>query len=412
MLELKLCTNENCTMECFMNSSNKFLLIVLMLLISACQTTPTFTLSPVKPIDNVYLDQAFIGHDLVAVESEQEIFALDDEMKALVTNKLLRVSDIRQRSVMLLEHIFETENINLQYQGGANLTASQTYHQGQANCMSLTIMAYSLAKAAKLNVNFQNVQVPEYWQRNGDMNMLTGHVNLVIKKRENPNKIILLSNEVLEIDFDPYVAKKSFPRKVITKNEVLAMFYNNKGAQALAKKDYTNAYRYIKAATLADNSFSSAWGNLGVLYKVTGHNEHALFTYHKAVALNKNNNTAMNNLSILLRKQGEHDLAEKIELSILRKRINNPYYYALLADESLQKGNIEFALLHYQKAIHLDDRIDEFYHGLAKVYYAMDNYSAARRALKKAMAINKVSQIDNQYLAKLNFLKQAEYNPY
>ncbi|WP_440876697.1 tetratricopeptide repeat protein [Thalassotalea sp. PLHSN55] len=386
-------------------------LVVLLLLLSACKTTPKFNFEPTT-VNSVYLDHEFEGHDEYAVETLDEIFALDEDMQALVDNKLSRIYDERKRASELLEHIFESEQINLQYQGGANLTARQAFHSGEANCMSLTIMAYSLAKAAKLSVTFQDVLVPEYWQRDGEYNMLTGHVNLLIRKRIESNKISLMSEEVLEIDFDPYINKKSFPRRAIGKNKIVAMFYNNKGADALANKDYSVAYRYLKAATLIDPNFSSAWGNLGVLYKHKQLDQHAEYAYHKAININRNNNTALNNLAILLRSQGELDVAEQIELSILRKRINNPYYYALLADEALHRGEPHHALNHYKKAIDLSGRVDEFYFGLAKVHYEMGNYSAAKKSLKKALALNKITQIENQYIAKLNFLKQAEHASY
>lgn len=395
-------------MGCFMKHGTRIWLFAVIFLLCACQYTPPFVFTPAKPINNIYLDSVFVGLLDEKVETEQDVFSLDDEMKKMVRAKLLREGNIRKRASRLLEHIFEAENVNLQYQGGANLTARQAYHSAQANCMSLTIMAYALAKYANLNVGFQSVQIPEYWQRNGNYNMLTGHVNLVIKKRDEANKVVLMSNDVLEIDFDPYVNKKSFPKKVINKSTILAMFYNNKGAQALASKDFVTAYRYFKSATLTADDFSSAWGNLGVLYKKLGYDEHAAFAYHKAISLNANNNTAMNNLAILLRSNGELDLAEEIELAILRKRINNPYYYALLGDEALRRGDIDHAMSHYRKAINLDGTVDEFYLGLAKVYYANNNFGAAKSALKKAMSLNKVKQIDNQYLAKLNFLKRAQ----
>ena len=121
------------------------------------------------------------------------------------------------------------------------------------------------------------------------------------------------------------------------------------------------------------------------------------------------NNTALDNYAILLRRSGLHDQAEAIEIKILRRRVANPYYYALLANEADRKSNYINAVTHYKKAIKLNDRIDEFYIGLASTYYKMGNYKLAQIATRKAISINKSAAKDQQYIAKLNFLKKAEH---
>lgn len=377
--------------------------------LAACQSTETTTYQQEITPTDLYVDDAFSGYDKIVVETEEDVFAIDDEMRAMVKSKLRPHKSTRQRATILLEHIFESENINLQYQGGANLTARETYHSSMANCMSLTIMAYALAKEGGLDVQFQDVEVPEYWQRNGQYNMLTGHVNLVVKRKpDNPLNSITFSEAILEIDFDPYVAKKTFAKKVISKSTMLAMFYNNKAAQALAIKDYITAYAYFRAATKIDPYFSSSWGNLAILYKRNGLLPQAKAVYLTALSLDPNNNTAKENFAMLLRKEGKFAQAQALELEVLKQRVSNPYYYALLGSEAVHRGALSSAVRHYRKAIQLDSRVDEFYTGLASVHFQMGNLSAARIAMRKAIAINKRPKVEAQYLAKLNFLKQAK----
>lgn len=390
---------------------NKFIIgAAVIVLLAACQSTEKSSFKPKDiNLEYLYADAEFEGYQRIAIESEQDVFALDDDMRAMVRQKLKIQRSVRERAIRLLEHIFESENINLQYQGGANLTARETYHSAMANCMSLTIMAYALAKEAGLEVDFQDIDVPEYWQRNGQYNMLTGHVNLVVKRKvDQPINSIIFNDTLLEIDFDPFVAKKTFTKRVISKKTMLAMFYNNKGAKALAEKDNDVAYAYFRAATKTDALFSSSWGNLAILYKRAGHTEHAKAAYLTAIKLDNNNNTAKDNYAMLLRKEGKYAEAEAIELEVLKTRVRNPYYYALLGNEALHRNALPSAMRHYKKAIQLDSKIDEFYIGLANVYYQMDNLGAARIAMRRAIAINKRPAIENQYIAKLNFLKQAK----
>jgi len=383
------------------------LLLSLPLLFSCQSSSDPLDYSQVK-VNSLYIDHQFTKPDLFEVESEQEIFMLDEEMIALVDTKLKSSYSPKKKAKILLDHIFSQDNIALSYTSNANVTAREAFHSQTANCMSLTIMAYALAHEAGLNVSFQQVDVPEYWVRNGQYNMLTGHVNLVIKEHPSVERDIIWGDTSTEIDFDPFVAKENFPKKVIDKNTVLAMFYNNKGANALIKQNYAVAYQYFRAAIKQDESFSPAWGNLGVLYKYTEHYPQAEKVYRHALMLNKSNLTALTNLALLLKDQNRDSEAQGIDNYLHQMRKLNPYYYSLLADEAFHQTAYKEAEKNYIKAIELDNKRHEFYFGLAKVYYKQNKIIAAKRSMKRAIRLNKTRSTNKQYIAKLNFLKQPE----
>ena len=325
-----------------------YALLIISPLIFSCQNSPVqshHTYSP-KHIDSLYLDQTFIKPDTFEIESEQDIFRLDAEMISLVDEKIKKSFSPIKKAKVLLHHIFSQDNIALSYASHANVVAVDAFHSQTANCLSLTIMAYALAKEAGLDVEFQQVEVPEYWVRNGKYNLLTGHINLLIATKSNFDNIKIYGSGSLEVDFDPYVQKQSFSKRVIKKNAVLAMFYNNKGGQALVNGDYAIAYQYFKAATQENSNFSSAWGNLAVLYKLTNHDDMAESTYRYAITLESNNYTALANLAILLRKKGNDVEANSIENKLRIKRNKNPYYHAVLADEAYYNRNYPQAILH------------------------------------------------------------------
>lgn len=390
-----------------MKESNNTLFIALILvLLAACQTNNTLQNTYTKEHHvGVLLDSSFNGYQYIAVETESEIFALSKEMKA-IAKRIGLERDTRKKANKLLMHFFDPDNISLAYRSGANVIAAQAYQNKEANCLSLTIMAYAIAKEAKLDVAFQSVNVPEYWVRNGRINMLTGHINLAVIPDKPTHSTLFLQRTSFEIDFDPFVNKKSFPKHRIYKNTVLAMFYNNKGANAMINGDDVTAYAYLKRATELDPLFSPAWGNLGILYRFNGYEQSAMETYRYAINLNSNNLTAMANLSMLLHSNGGYEEAKKIDMYLMHKRANNPYYYALLGDEKLYKGAYHEAIKHYKKAIKLNDNIHEFYFALAKAYFMLDKVAKAENYLRKAIQKNRVAQLEEQYIAKLNVFKQ------
>jgi len=389
-------------------------LFVFLPLLFSCQSNNHYTANTANtantsiPVDSLYLDHYFPKPSLFKVESEKEIFMLDDEMLSMVENNLYSTLSPKKKALKLLEHIFAKEKVALSYSSNANLTAREAYHSHVANCMSLTIMAYALAKEANLDVNFQQIDVPEYWVRNGQYNLLTGHINLLIKPSAQRNSKVVFGNDDIQIDFDPYVLKQTFPKRVIEKNTVLAMFYNNKGGQALVEEQYDIAYQYFKAATLTDKTFSPAWGNLAVLYRLTENLSAAEEVYRYAILVDSSNLTALTNLAILLRAQQNHLEADDIESKLLVKRRKNPYYHAVLGDEAYYKHDYPQALRHYKKAIRLNRKIHELYFGIAKVYYQMNRLPDAKKAMKRALSLSKAESTEHQYIAKLNFLK-AEF---
>ena len=122
------------------------------------------------------------------------------------------------------------------------------------------------------------------------------------------------------------------------------------------------------------------------------------------------NYTALANLAILLRNKGSSEEANTIENKLQAKRNKNPYYHAVLADEAYYLHNYQQAITHYKKGIKLNNKIHELYFGLAKVYYQMNKITAAKKAMKMALRLNKVKSTESQYIAKLNFLNAAQLN--
>ncbi len=384
-----------------------FSVILLTLFMSACQSITHLYSRSVDDKQQLYRDDVFPNAHNFVVETQDHIFAIDQEMKDMVRYVLKPKSDDADKAKLLLEYIFSSNHIDMSYDTNANVTAIDAFHGKKANCMSLTIMAYALGREAGMSLRFQDIKVPEYWVRSGTHQLLMGHVNLLITRKPNSSGSHVWSKEILQIDFDPSAIKKHFPRKVVSKNAVTAMFYNNKGAEAMVQKKYDEAYAYLKAATNIDPKFSSAWGNLGILYRLNGLHEEAINAYQYTLSLSPNDYTALENLSILYEKMGNVEEYNKISDLLHNRRIENPYYHALLSDEAMFKGDMEDAIKHLKKAIKLDSKFHEFYYTLSKLYYQNNQIQLAQSAIKKALKLNKNFKTEVRYNRKLSFLNQA-----
>ncbi|MGJ8681585.1 MAG: tetratricopeptide repeat protein, partial [Paraglaciecola sp.] len=206
-------------------SPKVLILFVNLFLLCACQTIPhkDFTVDVPKPFD-----QGFNTKELLQVESEEQIFQLNKSSKAFVRQMITSERNPISKMESLVYGVFGRSNMNLLYRGDANTVASETFKNRAANCLSMSIMMHALAKEAGFQVSFQEVEIPEYWTRRQGYSLLNGHINLRMSVK-NTNTSFVFQTRSYQVDFDPQPSRNNFPKKIVSKRHVIAMFYNNKG---------------------------------------------------------------------------------------------------------------------------------------------------------------------------------------
>ncbi|MCK8135373.1 hypothetical protein LOC50_03395 [Pseudoalteromonas sp. SCSIO 43095] len=117
------------------------------------------------------------------VESEQQIFQHDDGLKQQLNAYVQSSKSVDEITYSVLSFLLTNGDNSLSYQSTSTQTASQSYQNLNANCLSLSILAYSLAKHLGLKARFQKVHIAEYWSLNQGFNLLTGHINLAIDNK-------------------------------------------------------------------------------------------------------------------------------------------------------------------------------------------------------------------------------------
>lgn len=366
---------------------------------SACQSVV-----PAIPAANTLLyDQGFIGFKEVSVESEQQIFYLDDEAKAFVHSTIEPKERKIDQMAALVQAIFARSDLNLLYQGDANTKANDTFHAKAANCLSMSIMTYALADEAGFDVAFQEIMIPEYWTRREGFSLINGHINLKLIAPSEPN-VFVMNPRSYQVDFDPQPTKRHLPKRIVNKKAVLSMFYNNKGADAFLNKDFTTAYAYFREAVLIKPQFHSAWTNLGILYRLNGYFSQAEQAYQHALILNPDSLTALENLAHLYKYTNREEQAHEILVDVAKKRANNPFYHVSLGEQKLEQRHWDEALAHFRKALALDRSKHQVYFGLARVYFEIGELQKSQRYLKLAKHKAGNRQDEDRYQSKIAFL--------
>ncbi|WP_404340629.1 tetratricopeptide repeat protein [Pseudoalteromonas mariniglutinosa] len=350
------------------------------------------------------------NYDTIYVEQPKDIFALDEHVKTQIDNAFPTDQRDLAATRQLLNFLLANGDASLSYQSDATLTANQTYYDLNANCLSLSILAYSLAEYLGLTGQFQRVHIPEYWALNNGFNLLTGHINLRVKastQQKVSQQIIYNRENSLVIDFDPNSRQQQFDTSFISKARVTAMFYNNKGAAAMLQDDYDSAFNYFKAAITSDRYYSGAWGNLGVLFRLDEQFQHAETAYHFAITVDENNHTALGNLALLYNLTDRAEQAKAILAMLDRKRQDNPYYHISLGNDAYSTMHYQDALKHYKKAKKLDPVLHDADFGLARTYYQLGDLKLAHRYLIRAHSKADFEHDKQRYQQKLQLFRNT-----
>jgi len=371
-------------------------------LLSGCTSNPEVALQPAGPLNYLH-DEVFPNHREYAVESEEAIFSLDETARAFVRNTVDGLENYEEKMQVLVDRIFDHSQLNLLYASDANTTASQTFHNRAANCLSMSIMTYALAQEAGFKVRFRDVHIPEYWSRREGQRLLSGHLNLVLLPPEGPDVINVFVRGRI-VDFDPQPAQSQFPRTVISRDTVLAMFYNNKGVDALIDNDLDHAYAYFRAGAEAAPHFDPVWVNLGYLYRLKGEYQYAEQSYQQALGIDPDNSAGWENLARLYRYMDRIDEADAITERIENKRLSNPHYHLMLGDGAYESRQHGKALEHYRRALTLDGGNHETHFALAKVYFQLGSVERSENHLRRAMKASPSAQERERYEGKLSLI--------
>lgn len=375
----------------------RIVMIVLCACLCACQSTDNKTSSPSPSLLD---DSLFPFYAHFPVETPEEIFHLDEDAK-LFAQRAVNESSVSDKNVKrLVTSIFSRTEHGVLYRNSANTTANTTFHNRAANCLSLSIMAFALAEHAGLNATFYEVEIPEYWTRREGFSLLNGHINLRVSIPDEP-MLVSIGTSYADIDFDPQMIQRQFPRKAVSKERVLSMFYNNKGADALVANSYTRAYSYFRSAAKLSPELQQSWVNLGVLYRMVGAYEQAELAYRHALTINDGHLTAWENLAILYIHQERDDEAKAITNMVEARRRSNPHYHYILGEQAYDEGKLAQAIEHYKRALRIDDTHHEILFGIAKAYHEIGDVSNAQRYLEKAVRHSSNDQDRSRYMSKI-----------
>lgn len=353
---------------------------------SGCSTPALTSWEPSNP----WLDREFAFTPALIEVNEAELFALDPELLAALRDPKLQRTSADRRIQYLVDTLVHNKQLPFLYATGQSTVAAQTWLNRTGDCLSLTVLAYAMAHELKLMVSMQEIEGTVVFDRRGNIDYGVGHVNVFVNRHmSNETYISPNLNQGVVIDFEPnYRAAR--PGKALSRQSILARYYNNLGADFLAKGNTTQAYAYFKAAMQNDPAFTAAATNMAWLYWHKGYFKATEGVLVTAVAANSDSDTAVRGLHRLLVAQGRTQEAQHYQLLMEARQKQQPYYWIDQGLDQLQAHNYRRAIESLERAQALTTGFPEVHRYLAIAYLKDGKPDKAQQQLAT------LAQIDSQ----------------
>lgn len=338
---------------------------------------------------------------------DADLFTLSEEMRRYVERDL--AADIRRkgRQRALAEALFDSGGLRLNYDASRTRPAASTFATRQGNCLSLVIMTAALARALDLEIDYRVAEIDDSVSRRGHLVVMSGHVNITLGRR-------LLErgsggdDRALTIDFLPPAELQGLRTRRIDEAELLAMYRNNRAAEALAEGRLGEAFAWARRAVQGRPGMVTAVNTLGVVHRLAGQPRTAAQAFRHALALAPANTSAMANLSSVLSAMGEEAEAAQWRARLASLERQAPFEAHDRGRAAFARGDFRDAVAAFRTALAREegDAADaHFWLGLA-LHYAGDVGNAQAHWREAQALVAPRSAQRARYEAKLDWLRE------
>lgn len=375
------------------------LLLCLALLLSACGS------APIAPrTDELFADQLF------AAPSEpirpEDVFALNDAMRRSLATDMAVLVRRRGPQRGLIDALHDRGQLKLEYDATMTRNAAQAFDAKAGNCLSLVIMTAAFAKELGLPVRYQTVYTEESWSRSAGIHFSSGHVNLSLGARFGES-LRGGDHYQLTIDFLPPADLRGQRASEISEATVLAMYMNNRSAEALAQGRLDDAYWWVRQAILQQPTHLNAYNTLAVVYMRHGDLALARRTLEQVIAREADNTSALANLEQALVRSGRADEARTVGARLAAIEPYPPFHFFDQGVAAMQAGDFRRAKALFEKEIARKSDYHEFHFWLGLAHAYLGELAQARKQLALAIEGSTQGQHRDLYAAKLDRLKAA-----
>ncbi len=370
------------------------LLALVSLVLAGCAAAP---LAP--PADHLFRDALFApASERIAAA---DVFAVNDEMRRYLHEEIGELIAAKGRPKGLYAALYSRARLKIDYDAATTRNAAQTFAARSGNCLSLAIMTAALARELGLTVRYQGVHAEELWTRSSGIYFSSRHVNVTLGRRHTDPKYHFEEQNLLTIDFQPVGLLQKQTAWPISEPTVVAMYMNNRAAEALSQGKWNDAYWWARGAIEQDPGFMGAVNTLGVIYRRQGHLADSERVLRHVLAKEPANTHALSNLALVLGDLGRGTEADAMTRQVLALQPQAPFHFFERGMAAMRRGEFIAARDDFVREVERDPGYHEFRYWLAAAYVALGDHRLASQHLRVAIEKSPGSSEQDIYAAKL-----------
>ena len=207
------------------------------------------------------------------------------------------------------------------------------------------------------------------------------------------------------IDFLPSEDLGGLHTRIIDEGTVIAMYANNRAAEALAEGRLDDAYAWAVASVRRDPGFAGAYNTLGVVYLRHGDVAAAERTFGHLLAGDPKDTRALANLAETYVRQGRTADAEAARRRLAALETDPPYHFFDLGMAAVKRDDWRTAREMFAREVARADANHEFHYWLGVADWRLGEEGAAVRHLALAVDNSVTRDQHALYAAKLAWLQ-------
>lgn len=279
----------------------------------------------------------------------------------------------RDRLHRLQQFLFDDERFPFEYETTGTYGAEEAFRLRRGNCVSFTSLFVALGRAIGIPLQAALIHRGEA-EREGNTVVVYSHMVAALLK---PGSLTVY-------DFAQERDRPISGLMLIDDVWLSAVYLNNWGTEKLRRGEVRQATEDLELAIRLAPDFTATYGNLGVARRMAGDVEGAFAIYRRALEIDAENPSILNNLASLYRSLGRPEEASAA-LRAADLSGATPFVLITRGDLELEQGKLKKALRLYRRAHRLAPDLPEPLVAIARVELERERPRAARRALDGAL---------------------------
>lgn len=368
-------------------------IVALSFLLAACVQLPMLTRAP----DGILHDELFAA-PAKPVDSSQ-VFALSDAMKTYLRDEIATQQSKGPRQVLI--DAVSHGQLRLEYDSVMTRNAAEAFDAKAGNCLSLVIMTAAFAKAMNIEVQYNSALFGDQWSRDSNVYFLNGHVNVTLGKRPQDPRVLYDQAELMTVDFLPGSDIRWLRTTPVGEETILAMFMNNRAAEALVRGKLDDAYWFAREGIRQNPEYWAVYNTLGVVYLRDGRPELAEPVFRRVLQSDPSNTRALANLALTLGRLGREADAAAVDKQLARVEGEAPFHNFNAGLAAMEAGDFGAARTLFRREVRGAPEYHEFHFWLGLSELRLGNIDEARSEFSLALEASSTPRDHDLYASKL-----------